>query len=128
MLSGILAVIGLVSLCLAAAGVYGLISYAVSQRTREIGLRMALGAQPSEVLRMVLTHGSLPIGLGLVLGAGGAAALTYLTSAAMEDLDVRDPIAYVGVLVPLIAVAFVATYIPARRATNVDPMLALRAE
>jgi putative ABC transport system permease protein len=104
------------------------VSYSVSQRTREIGLRMALGALPSEILRMVVVRGSLPMAIGLVVGGAGAALVVSLTSNALEEIDLRDPISYLAVLVPLVGVALLATYIPARRATRVDPMLALRAE
>jgi predicted permease len=126
--TGMLAVFAVVALLLAAAGVYGLVSFSVSQRTREIGLRMALGARPAAILRMVVARGSLPMAVGLVLGSAGAAALVSVTSAALSEVDLRDPVAYVVVAVPLIMVALVATYIPARRATHVDPLLALRAE
>jgi len=77
---------------------------------------------------MVVTRGSVPMGIGLMLGAAGAAALVSITSAALEEIDLRDPIAYAAVAAALIVVALVATYIPARRATRVDPLLALRAE
>ncbi len=128
LLTGMLAVIGVIALFLAAAGVYGLVSYSVSQRTREIGLRMALGARPLEILRMVVTRGSLPMALGLVLGSVGAALLASFTSSAIEEIDLRDPIAYAVVSVPLVVIALIATYVPARRATHVDPLLALRAD
>ena len=123
-----LGLFAIVALLLAAAGVYGLISFSVSQRTREIGLRMALGARPASILGMVVARGSVPMAIGLALGAAGAAGLVSITSAALSEVDHRDPIAYALVAVPLIAVALVATYIPARRATRVDPLLALRAD
>jgi putative ABC transport system permease protein len=126
--TGMLAVFAVVALLLAAAGVYGLVSFSVSQRTREIGLRMALGARPAAILGMVVARGSVPMAIGLVLGSAGAAALVSITSAALSDVDLRDPVAYIVVAVPLIVVALVATYIPARRATHIDPLLALRAE
>ena len=118
----------IVALLLAAAGVYGLVSHSVGQRTREIGLRMALGARSGAILRMVVARGTVPMAIGLVLGSLGAAALATMTSAALSEVDLRDPLAYVVVAVPLVVVALVATYIPARRATQVDPLLALRAE
>lgn len=128
LLSGMLAVVGLIVLLLSAAGVYGLVSYSVSQQTREIGLRMALGAHPRKVLGMMVAQGSRPIAFGLALGAVGSGLLTYFTSGTLEDIDLRDPIGYLVVLAPLVALALLALYVPARRATHVDPMLALRAE
>jgi putative ABC transport system permease protein len=126
--TGMLGVFATIAMLLAAAGVYGLVSFSVSQRTREIGLRMALGARPAAILGMVVARGSVPMAIGLVLGAAGAAALVTVTASALAEVDVRDPLAYVLVAVPLIVVALVATYVPARRATYVDPLLALRAE
>ena len=123
-----LGVFAIVALLLAAAGVYGLVSFSVSQRTREIGVRMALGARPASILGMVVARGSLPIVIGAVLGSAGAAALASVTSQALPMVDLRDPLAYIVVAVPLVVVALIATYIPARRATHVDPLLALRAE
>jgi predicted permease len=126
--TGMLGVFAIVALMLSAAGVYGLVSFTVSQRTREIGLRMALGAKPATILGMIVARGSVPMIIGLVLGSAGAAALVSVTAAALSEIDLRDPLAYVVVAVPLIVVALIATYIPARRATHVDPLLALRAE
>ena len=126
--TGMLGIFAIVALLLAAAGVYGLVSHSVGQRTREIGLRMALGARPGAILRMVVTRGTVPMAIGLILGSLGAAALASVTAAALSEVDLRDPLAYVVVAVPLVVVALVATYVPARRATHVDPLLALRAE
>jgi len=126
--TGMLGVFAIVALLLAAAGVYGLISFSVSQRAREIGVRMALGAEPRSILGMVIVRGSVPLTLGLFLGSAGAAALVSVTASALQQVDVRDPLAYLAVAVPLALVTFVATYIPARRATQVDPLVALRAE
>jgi predicted permease len=126
--TGMLGVFAVVALLLAGAGLYGLVSFSVTQRTREIGLRMALGARPASILGMVVGHGSMPMALGLAIGSIGAAALVSVTAAALSEVDLRDPLAYVIVAVPLIAVTLLATYIPARRATHVDPLLALRAE
>jgi putative ABC transport system permease protein len=126
--TGMLGIFAIVALLLAAAGVYGLVSHSVGQRTREIGLRMALGARSGAILRMVVARGTVPMAIGLILGSLGAAAVATMTSAALSEVDLRDPLAYVVVAVPLVVVALVATYIPARRATQVDPLLALRAE
>ena len=126
--SGMLAVFATVALLLAAAGLYGLVSFSVTQRTRELGLRMALGAQRGTILRMVVGRGSLTAAIGVVLGSIGAAALVSLTARVFDEVDLRDPLAYVAVAVPLLTIALLATYIPARRATRVDPLLALRAE
>jgi putative ABC transport system permease protein len=124
--TGMLGFFAIVALMLSAAGVYGLVSFTVSQRTREIGLRMALGAKPAAILGMVVARGSVPMIIGLVFGSAGAAALVSMTAAALSEIDLRDPVAYIVVAVPLIVVALIATYIPARRATHVDPLLALR--
>lgn len=126
--TGMLAVIAAVALLLAAAGVYGLVSFSVSQRTREIGLRMALGARPASIVRLFVGRGSAPLAVGLLVGSVAAAFLVSLTASAMEEIDVRDPVAYVAVWVPLLVIAVLATYIPARRATRVDPQIALRAD
>ena len=124
----VLGVIGLVAVCLAAAGVYGLVSYTVAQRTREIGIRMAVGAAPGVVVRMVLAQGARPVAAGAVIGMMGAFALGLMASAAMNDVDFRNPSTYAGVVVALVAVALASSYVPARRAARVDPMVTLKAE
>jgi putative ABC transport system permease protein len=126
--TGMLAVFAIVAVLLAAAGVYGLVSFSVSQRTREIGLRMALGARPATILGMIVARGTVTMAIGLILGAAGAAALVSMTAEVLPEIDLRDPLAYMIVAVPLIVIVLAATYIPARRATHVDPTLALRAE
>jgi putative ABC transport system permease protein len=126
--TGMLTAFALVALLLAAAGVYGLVAFSVGQRTREIGLRMALGATPAEILATVAARGGVPVVIGLVLGVAGAGALASVTSSALPEIELRDPLAYLVVGLPLVGVAVAATYIPARRATRVDPLLALRAE
>ena len=95
--TGMLGVFAVVALLLAAAGVYGLISFSVSQRAREIGVRMALGAQPRSILGMVIVRRSVPLTLGLFLGSAGAAALVSVTASALQQVDVRDPLAYLAV-------------------------------
>ena len=126
--TGMLAVFAIVALLLAAAGVYGLVSFSVSQRTREIGLRMALGARPAAILGMIVARGSVPMAIGLIIGAAGTAALVTITAQALNEVDPRDPLGYIVVGLPLVAIALLATYIPARKATRVDPLTALRAE
>jgi predicted permease len=117
-----------VALLLGIVGIYGVISYAVSQRTREIGIRMALGAQQKEVSRLFLRHGLLLTFIGLGIGIGGAVGLTRLMSALLFGVSAIDPLTFGAVTIGLGAVAILATYIPAFRASSVDPVEALRWE
>jgi predicted permease len=123
--AGLAGLLGLLGLVLSVVGVYGVISYSAAQRTQEIGVRMALGARPLDVLWMVLRHGSIVVGAGLVLGllcAFGAGRLVR----GFLVISPADPVTYVGVSLLLTTVALVACYIPARRSTRIDPIAALR--
>jgi ABC-type antimicrobial peptide transport system permease subunit len=115
-----------VALTLAAVGVYGMVSYAVTQRTHEIGVRLALGARPAQVRAMVLLSGLVPAALGLAVGVGGALALGSVLEAVVFGISPRDPAVFASVTGVLMLVIMVAGWIPARRATRVDPLESLR--
>ncbi|HEX3526758.1 MAG TPA: ABC transporter permease [Thermoanaerobaculia bacterium] len=117
-----------VALVLAAVGTYGVLSYAVEQRTREIGVRMALGAQVGEVLGMILAQGALLAGVGLLLGVAGAVALRSVLASLLFGVTPTDPLIFAVVVALLALVSFVACFFPAQRAARVDPLVALRSE
>lgn len=124
----VLAAFALAALMLAGIGVHGVLSYALAQRTREFGVRVALGAEPRRVYGLVLRDGARMIALGVTLGIVGALALSQSMRALLFGVAPRDPATFAGVAVVLVAVAFVASWLPARRAGRVDPMLALRTD
>ena len=123
-----LAIAAAVALLLSSVGIYGVISYVVSQRTRELGVRMAMGAEQSDVSRMVLKQAFVLAGGGVVIGLAGAMGLTRLMSSLLFGVSPMDPVTFGAVAVGLSAVALLASYLPARRAANVDPVVALRFE
>jgi ABC-type antimicrobial peptide transport system permease subunit len=124
----LLAITAAMALVLGLVGIYGVLSYVVAQRTREIGIRIALGAQQNQVNRVMLGHVLALVGVGVALGLGGAALLTRLMESLLFGVGALDPATYAAVSALLIVTGGLAGYLPARRATRVDPTLALRAE
>jgi putative ABC transport system permease protein len=122
------AIFGLLALVLGAVGIYGLISYSAARRTPEIGIRLALGAQRSEVMRLVMEQGARVALMGLGIGIAGALALTRLMSSLLFGVTATDPFTFAAVAILLTLVALAASFLPARRATRVDPMVVLRYE
>jgi predicted permease len=124
----LLGVFGAVALVLAAVGIYGIMAHAVKRRTREIGIRMALGARPSDVLRLVVGQGMSLAGVGLAIGVLVALAATRLMTRLLFGISANDPLTFVSIVGLLAAIALLASWIPARRAVSTDPTLALRSE
>lgn len=120
--------LGLVALLLACAGIVGLVAYAVSQRTREIGIRIALGANPAHVLSVVLRQFSLPVAAGLLVGLAGAAALSQILRRLLYGISNLDPIAYLAAIGVFAVIVALAALLPARRALRIEPVRALRYE
>ncbi len=120
--------LGTLALLLASIGVYGVVSYGVSRRAREIGIRMTLGANGKDVMRLLLRQAMRPVLIGAAVGVGGCAAVSQILSKVLYGIGSHDPIAFIGVPLFLLGVALLASYVPARRATQVDPVVALRYE
>jgi ABC-type antimicrobial peptide transport system permease subunit len=117
-----------VALALAAVGIYGIVAFSVARRTQEIGIRMALGAQRGDVLRLVLGEGTRMAAMGVVIGIVASLAITRLISNLLFGISATDPLTFVGVAILLSVVSLAATYIPAQRTMRVNPVTALRNE
>jgi ABC-type antimicrobial peptide transport system permease subunit len=124
----LLGTFGLLALALSVIGLYGMLAYTVSQRTREIGIRTALGAQTNDVLRLVMLQGIKLAGIGMMIGLTAALLSTRLLAFLLYGISATDPLTFAGVTAAFLGIVLLASYIPARRATKVDPMIALRYE
>jgi putative ABC transport system permease protein len=126
--SGLTALFACIAMALAVMGIYGVMSYSVARRTHEMGIRMVLGAGEGDVVRLVLRQAVMVVGIGLAIGVAGALAVSRMLSSWLYGVSARDPLTFVATPVGLALVALLASYIPARRATKVDPAVALRSE
>jgi len=124
----LLAIFAGVAMVLASVGIYGVMSYTVTQRTHEMGIRLALGAQPLDVLRLIVGRGMLLAFTGVALGVGGAFALTRLLESLLFNVSATDPLTFASIAIIVVVIALLSCYIPARRASRVDPAIALRYE
>jgi putative ABC transport system permease protein len=122
----LLTIFGVLGIVITGVGIYGVMAFVVEQRTQEIGVRMALGAQPRRVLGMMLTRAMAYVGFGLALGLAGAFALSRLVESFLFRVEPRDPVVYAGTAVLLVVIGLLAAWIPSRRAARVDPIIALR--
>jgi len=118
----------LVALLMAALGIYGVVAFVVSRRTREVGIRMALGAQGGDVVRMIFGQGAVQLGVGMAVGLAFAFGISQLLKIVLFQVQPRDPVVFGGVAAVLIGVGLLACFVPARRATLVDPLVALRSD
>jgi putative ABC transport system permease protein len=121
-----MAVLGIVALTLAAMGLYSVMAYSVSQRTSELGIRMALGAQTADVVALVVRQAMVLTLIGLAIGVAASLALTRLAAGVLVQVSATDPLIFGGAALFLAAIALAASYLPARRATRIDPLIALR--
>ena len=128
MIATLLVIFGSLAMILAAVGIYGVMSYSVTQRRREIGVRMALGAESLDVLKLVVGRSLVLTLSGVAIGAGAAFGLTRLARGFLFGVSPTDPLTFIAISVLLTGVALIASFLPARRATKVDPMIALRYE
>jgi putative ABC transport system permease protein len=121
-------VMGFAALFLAAIGLYGVMSFSVSRRTREMGVRMALGAQRGDVIRLILRQGAVQLAIGIGIGLAGAWGVSTLLSGVLFGVGPRDPVTFLTTVAVLVLTGLVASWIPALRATRVDPLVAIRTD